>query len=139
MTRSLEIGNTFACVLPRIWRLGRAKDTKFDMNVSKKILLNAAKCQGYSIYRFWVIKRRPTWEEKLSTSTQIRFNIIFRSFLGYTQGHCQVKPNKVYSSKQLTKVFVLVKIWKGLWERNKSYARKTKGRSIVYITLHLVS
>ena len=27
---------------------------------SNKMLLNAAKCQGYSFYRFWVIKRKPT-------------------------------------------------------------------------------
>ena len=25
------------------------------------MLLNAAKCQGHSIYRFWVIKGKPTW------------------------------------------------------------------------------
>ena len=24
------------------------------------MLLNAAKCQGYSFYRFWVMKRKPT-------------------------------------------------------------------------------
>ena len=94
----------FAWVLPRIWRLGRVKYLKFHTNVSKKLLLNAAKCQGYSFYCFCVIKRRPTWEEKLSILIQIRFNIISWSFLGYTQGHCQVKPNKVYSSKQLTKI-----------------------------------
>ena len=31
-------------------------DTKFGMNVSNRMLLNAAKFQGYSFYRFWVIK-----------------------------------------------------------------------------------
>ena len=30
------------------------------MNVSNKILLNVAKCQGYSIYRFWIINGKPT-------------------------------------------------------------------------------
>ena len=35
-------------------------DTKFGANVSNRILLNAAKFQGYSLYRFWVIKRKPT-------------------------------------------------------------------------------
>ena len=34
--------------LPNIWRLGRVRDTKFGPNVSNKMLLNAAKCQGYS-------------------------------------------------------------------------------------------
>ena len=36
------------------------RDTRFGKNVSNKMLLNAAKCQGYSFYRFWVIKRKPT-------------------------------------------------------------------------------
>ena len=35
-------------VLPNIWRLEWVRDTKFGMDVSKKMLLNAAKCQGYS-------------------------------------------------------------------------------------------
>ena len=35
-------------------------DTKFGMNVSHRMLLNAAKFQGYSFYRFWVIKGNPT-------------------------------------------------------------------------------
>ena len=34
-------------------------DTKFGTNVSNKILLNAAKFQGYNSYRFWVIKGKP--------------------------------------------------------------------------------
>ena len=50
-------------VLPNIWRLGQVKDTKFGKSVSNKMLLNTAKCQGYSFYRFWVIK---------GSSTQIR-------------------------------------------------------------------
>ena len=60
LTRNPEIGNTPVWVLPNIWRLGRVRDTKFGTNVSNKMLLNAAKCQGYSFYRFWVIKRKPT-------------------------------------------------------------------------------
>ena len=55
-----EIGNTPVWVLPSIWRLGQVGDTKFGTNVSSKVLLNAAKCQGYSFYRFWVIKWKPT-------------------------------------------------------------------------------
>ena len=60
LTRNPEIGNTPVWVLPNIWRLGRVMDTKFGTNVSNKMLLNAAKCQGYSFYCFWVIKGIPT-------------------------------------------------------------------------------
>ena len=45
LTRNSEIGNTSVWVLPN------------------KILLNATKCQGYSFYRFWVIRGKPTGEE----------------------------------------------------------------------------
>ena len=55
-----EIGNTPVWVLPNIWRLGQVKNTKFITKVSNKILLNAVKCQGYSFYRFWVVKVKPT-------------------------------------------------------------------------------
>ena len=40
--------------------LGQDMDTKFDMNFSNRMLLNAAKFQGYSFYLFWVIKRKQT-------------------------------------------------------------------------------
>ena len=60
LTRNSEIKNTPVWVLPNIWRLGRVMDTKFGTNVSNRMLLNAAKFQGYSFYRFWVIKRKPT-------------------------------------------------------------------------------
>ena len=46
--------------MPNIWRLGQVTDTKFGTNVSNKILLNAAIFQGYSYYRFSVIKGKPT-------------------------------------------------------------------------------
>ena len=59
LTRNLEIGNTLVWVLPNIWRLESVKNTKFGTNVSNKMLLNTAKIQGYSFYRFWVIKRKP--------------------------------------------------------------------------------
>ena len=42
------------------------------------MLLNAAKCQGYSFYRFWVIKGKPTGDKitplplTTTTTTQIR-------------------------------------------------------------------
>ena len=35
-------------------------NTKFGTNVSNRMLLNAAKFQGYSFYRFCVIKGKPT-------------------------------------------------------------------------------
>ena len=41
-------------------RLSFDTDTKFDMNVSNKTLLNDAKCQGYSFYYFYAIKGKPT-------------------------------------------------------------------------------
>ena len=60
LTRNPEIGNTPVWVLLTIWRLGRVRAIKFGTNVSNKMSLNAAKCQGYSFYRFWVIKGNPT-------------------------------------------------------------------------------
>ena len=60
MTRNAEIRKTLFEFLPKIWRLGQVRDTKFGKNVSDKMLLNAAKCQGYSFYCFWVIKGKPT-------------------------------------------------------------------------------
>ena len=42
--------------------MGKVRDTNFGTNVSNEILLNAAKCQGYSFYQFLVIKRKPTGE-----------------------------------------------------------------------------
>ena len=36
-------------------------NTKFGTNVSNRMLLNAAKFQGYCFYRFWVIQGKPTW------------------------------------------------------------------------------
>ena len=59
LTRNPEIANTPVWVLPNIWRLGWVMDTKFGTSVSNRMLLNAAKCQGYSFYRFWVIKGKP--------------------------------------------------------------------------------
>ena len=58
-TRNPEIGNTPLWVFPNIWRLGQFINTRFGTSVSNKMLLNAAKFQGYSFYRFWVIKRKP--------------------------------------------------------------------------------
>ena len=60
LTRNPEMRNTPTWVLPNIWKLGRVMDTTFDTNFSNRILNNAAKCQGYSFYPFWVIKGKPT-------------------------------------------------------------------------------
>ena len=60
LTRNPKIGNTSVWVLPNIWRLGRVIDTNFSTNVSNRMLLNVATFQGYSFYRFWVIKRKLT-------------------------------------------------------------------------------
>ena len=48
--------NTPVWVLPNIWRLTRVRDIRFGKNVCNKMLLNDAKCWGYSFYYFWVIK-----------------------------------------------------------------------------------
>ena len=60
LTRNLEIGNTPVWVSSNIWRMGQVRDTKFGTIASEEKLLNAEKCQVYSIYRFWVIKGKPT-------------------------------------------------------------------------------
>ena len=60
LTRNPEIGNTPVWVLPNIWRLGWVRNTKFGTNVSNKMLLNAAKCHGYTFYHFWVIRVKAT-------------------------------------------------------------------------------
>ena len=52
------------------------------MNVSYEMLMNAAKCQGYSFYRFGVIKEEPTgegyifWNEaKMCLETKIGYSM----------------------------------------------------------------
>ena len=59
LSRKLEIGNTPIWVLPNICRLGKVRDINLGTNVSKKILLKAAKYQCCSFYRFWAIKGKP--------------------------------------------------------------------------------
>ena len=55
LTRNPEIGNTRIWVFPYIWRLERVKNTKFGTNVPNKMILNTAKYQVNSFYRFGVI------------------------------------------------------------------------------------
>ena len=68
LTKNPEIGYTHVWVFTNIWWLGRVTDTKFGTNVSNRMLLNAKKFQGYSFYRFWVIKEQPTGGIKLPLS-----------------------------------------------------------------------
>ena len=66
LTRNPEIRNTPVWISSNIWRLRSVRVTKFDTNVSNKKLLNVAKRQVYSIYRFWVIKEKPTGRGKIT-------------------------------------------------------------------------
>ena len=60
--------------MPNIWRLGEVRDTKFGTDVPNELLLNAAKCQYYSFYRFRIIKGKPRGGGggKINPPTQIR-------------------------------------------------------------------
>ena len=60
LTGNPEIGNTTVWVLINIWWLDWVRDTKFGTNVSNEKLLDAGLHQGYSFYRFWDIKEKPT-------------------------------------------------------------------------------
>ena len=77
LTRNPEIGNTLVWVLLNMWRLGRFRETGFGTDVFNEMLLNAAKCQGYSFYRFWVIKGKPTVRVKLVPPKKIRLSLLF--------------------------------------------------------------
>ena len=59
-TRDPEIGNTPVWVLSNIWRMGWIRDIAFGTNIPNEMLLNVAKCQGYSFYHFWVIEGNAT-------------------------------------------------------------------------------
>ena len=52
LTRNPDIENTLVWVLSNTLRLEQVKDTKVGTNTLNKKLLNAAKCQDYSFYRF---------------------------------------------------------------------------------------
>ena len=71
LTRNPDIRNTSVWVFANVSRLGWVSDIKFGKNVSNKILVNAAKCQGYNFYRFWVIKGKPT-RGKITPAPQIQ-------------------------------------------------------------------
>ena len=72
------------------------RNTKFDTNVSNKMLLNAAKCQGYSIYRFGVIKGKPTGKFPPRPAQITAKNYIIQQFLCLTlelTPYCYCKDN----------------------------------------------
>ena len=53
-------------------RLGWVKGTNFGKNVPNEMFLNAAKCQGFSFYRFWVIKGTVMKIEKALINNRLR-------------------------------------------------------------------
>ena len=61
-------------LLSNIWRLRQFRDVKFGTNVSNNMSPHAAKCQGYSFYRFWVIKIK----EKLTGAELINNHAVTR-------------------------------------------------------------
>ena len=73
--RNPEIENTSVWVLPNIWKLGRIRNTKLSTSISNDMLLNTAKFQGYSFYRFWVIKEKPTGGVKLTPPSPPRLEL----------------------------------------------------------------
>ena len=101
MTRNPEIGNTPIWDLPNIWRLKRESNTKFSTNFANKMLLNAAKCQGYNFYHFWVIKEKPTGgKTTIPLPTQIKvcyviFNIV----------HERVKESTKFTAELKEEIF----------------------------------
>ena len=86
LTRNLKIGNTPIWVLPNFWILHQVRNTKFGMDISNEMLLNAVKCQGSGFYRFWIIKGNPTGGNNPPPSTQISIKVISRQLLW----HCQL-------------------------------------------------
>lgn len=67
----MEIGNTSVWVFSNTWRLGRVRAIKLDIDVSNKILMNTAKYQSFSFYRFLVIKGKATGMEGIKSPTPI--------------------------------------------------------------------
>ena len=74
LTRNPEIRNTPVWVFVNIWSLRYVRNTKFGTNISNKILLNTAKCQSCSFYRFRIIKGKPTRGVKLPPPYRLRLS-----------------------------------------------------------------
>ena len=68
LIKNPEIRNNLAWVLFNIWRLELVRETKVVADVSIEMLLNPAKCQCYSYYRFWSIKGKTTFGEGVVNS-----------------------------------------------------------------------
>ena len=75
-------------------------DTKFGTNISNRMSLNAAKFQGYSFCRFWVIKEKPTIKGKPPTQIQGCFIIFAVRLLAEAL-------QKLYIPSQITIIFVI--------------------------------
>ena len=56
LTRYPKIRNIPAWVFPNIWKLAQIRNTKLGANVPNKILLNAAKYEGYRFYRLLLLR-----------------------------------------------------------------------------------
>ena len=61
LTRNPKIRNTPVWVLSNIWRRGGVMGTKFGTNVSNRILLNAATCQGLQPLPFLSYSGKTNW------------------------------------------------------------------------------
>ena len=106
LTRNSEIGCTPVLVLPNIWRLGRVRNTKFGTNVFNKMLLNAAKCQDYNFYSFWVIMVKLTggWGVKLPPSP--RWGLMSGQFKSFERNNSQRTAESI-SQKGKTNPYLL--------------------------------
>ena len=87
LTTNPEIWNTPVWDLPNIFRLGQVRVTKFGKNVSNKMLLHAAQCQGYSCYHFWVIKGKPYFPS-LRPWEKLRPNIVHKTWSSFICFNC---------------------------------------------------
>ena len=71
LIRNQEIGNSCVWILPYNWGQGWARASKFDTNISNKMLLSPTKCHGYSFYRFLVIKGKPTMGQNYCSTRRL--------------------------------------------------------------------
>ena len=63
------------------------RDTKFGSNVPNEMLLNAAKYQGYSFYRFWVIKGKAARGRKITLTSRLGLNLLANPETAYKQSN----------------------------------------------------
>ena len=60
LTRNPEIGNTPVWVFPKIWRLVSVRNTKFNNNISNKMLVNAANAKVIAFTVSELLTEKPT-------------------------------------------------------------------------------